>query len=221
LLLDLGVSSHQLNQARRGFGFRSEGPLDMRMDPTTGETVSDLLERVEARDLARILKEFGEVPGAWRLSNRILEAYGAGEIRSTKDLADVVVEAAPQALRRRRVHPATLVFQAIRIAVNDELGEVERVLNLIPETLAVGGTAAVISFHSLEDRRVKWTFREFAGRVRGARPISLGPDPEPDFVEITRKPICPSEDEVKRNPRARSAKLRVLRRLAKGGGKAR
>jgi 16S rRNA (cytosine1402-N4)-methyltransferase len=218
LLLDLGVSSHQLNQARRGFGFRSEGPLDMRMDPTGGETVAELLDRVEARDLAKILKEFGEVPGAWRLSNRILEAHAAGEVRTTRDLAEVVMSAAPQALRRRKVHPATLVFQAIRIAVNDELGEVDRVLSLIPKSLAVGGTAAVISFHSLEDRRVKWTFREYAGRVRGPLLPTLGPAPDPEFVEITRKPLCPTEEEVKKNPRARSAKLRVLRRLADGGG---
>jgi len=218
LLLDLGVSSHQLDQARRGFGFRSEGPLDMRMDPTGGETVAELLDRIEARDLAKILKEFGEVPGAWRLANRILEAYQNEEVRSTRDLAEIVMAAAPQALRRRKVHPATLVFQAIRIAVNDELGEVDRVLGMIPESLAVGGTAAVISFHSLEDRRVKWAFRRYAGRVRDALPQTLGPAPDPDFVEVTRKPLCPTEEEIKRNPRARSAKLRVLRRVAAGGG---
>ena len=213
LLVDLGVSSAQLDDAERGFGFQQEGPLDMRMG-SQGETAAELIESLDADELARILREYGEVPGAGRLAARIIEANRAGTLRTTADLARVVQWAAPAALRRRKVHPATLVFQALRIAVNDELGQLERLLADLPELLAPGGRAVFIAFHSLEDRMIKQRLRALCSAGEGPRGPFEGTAvaKEPELRAITRKAVTATDDEIAANPRARSAKMRAVRR---------
>ena len=215
VLVDLGVSSHQLDTASRGFGFRSTGPLDMRMNQSSGDTAADLLDQWSREELATVLQRYGEVPGAWRMAERILTARREGELETTTDLARVAEAASPRSARKRKIHPATLVFQAIRIAVNGELDELEQFLRDAPQTLSSGGRIAVISFQSLEDRQVKWQWRQLAGRVPKEGPALWFGDDEPaDFVEVTRKPRTAGPEEVKENPRSRSAKLRVLERVA-------
>jgi 16S rRNA (cytosine1402-N4)-methyltransferase len=213
VLVDLGVSSPQLDVAERGFAFREAGPLDMRMDPTRGEGAAELLDRLDEGELAGILRRFGEVPGARRLAAGILDARARGRVETTTDLARLVEAVAPKALRGKRVHPATRVFQALRMAVNDELGELERFLADLPELLNVGGRAGIISFHSLEDRVVKQAFRELAGRSGQPPPGVPLRHEEPAFRELFRKAVAPSEEEVARNPRARSAKLRGIEKV--------
>jgi 16S rRNA (cytosine1402-N4)-methyltransferase len=196
LLLDLGVSSDQLAWTERGFSFSHDGPLDMRFDP--GEPVpsaADLVNRLPEDQLARLFFEFGEERFSRRISRRIVEARRKSPIRTTVELAELVRRAVPPTARRGPIHPATRVFQAIRIAVNDELGQLDAMLSMIPELLLPGGRAAVISFHSLEDRRVKWAFKSC-----------------PKLKVLTRKPITPTDQERAVNPRARSAKMRVVER---------
>ena len=215
ILVDLGVSSYQLDTASRGFGFRSTGPLDMRMNQAAGETAADLLDQWGPQELADVLRTYGEVPGAWKLAHRILDARTAGELETTADLATLVENWAPPALRKRKVHPATLVFQALRLAVNRELEELETLLECAPGLLRPGGRLAVISFHSLEDRRVKWAFRKFAGRLPQEGPERWRIETKRvEFREVTRKPIVGTEQEIRENPRARSAKLRILEKLS-------
>lgn len=217
IFLDLGVSSHQLDTASRGFGFRSRGPLDMRMDQESGETAGELLDRCSAEELTRILRELGEVPGAWRIANRILEARREGELETTTQLASLVASVAPNALRKRKIHPATLVFQALRCAVNGELDELDSFLDSLPKVLALKGRVALMSFQSLEDRRVKWRYRELSGRIAKEGPAAWVEDTNvPEFKERTRKPLVATEQEIAENPRARSAKLRVLERVGIG-----
>jgi 16S rRNA (cytosine1402-N4)-methyltransferase len=213
LVADLGVSSLQLDDRTRGFSFQGEGPLDMRMGPIVGETAKELLARLDAESLATILYELGEVKSSRAVARSIIEARDAGELETTRDLTRVV----EKKLGKKRwgaIHPATQVFQAIRIATNRELDELEALLRALPEILKPGGKAAIISFHSLEDRLVKNAFR--------------GPqeEPPPRWVPIrgeiekprhplsplTKKPITASEEEIERNPRSRSAKLRVAER---------
>jgi 16S rRNA (cytosine1402-N4)-methyltransferase len=191
VLLDLGVSSLQLDQAERGFSFVQDGPLDMRMNRSSSRpTAAQWLRSVSERDLVRVLREYGEERFAGRIARNIKEA---GPIERTGQLADIVLRAVPRPPRgqRRRIHPATRVFQAIRIAVNDELGAVERGLEAARRSLRPGGRLVVISFHSLEDRIVKRFLRE-----------------SESFRVVTRKPVMPAEDEIERNPRARSARVR-------------
>lgn len=195
VVADLGVSSPQLDQPERGFSFRAGGPLDMRMDPTTGEPVLALLQRTRAAELADVLYHYGDVERSRRLAKVVLDAVGEG-VDDTAELAARIARAVPG---RPKIHPATRVFQALRIWVNDELGEVERLLEAAPARLAPGGVLAVISFHSGEDRIVKHGLRALA--PRGA-----------DFELPTRRSIEPSDAEVQANPRARSARLRLLRR---------
>lgn len=216
LLVDLGTSSPQLDRPERGFGFRSSGPLDMRMDPTSGPSLEDYLNRWSSDELMQILRDLGEVPGAKMLAHKIMDAWMKGSLRNTRDLAQLVEQVAPMPLRKRKVSPATLVFQALRCAVNDEAAEVAQLLATLPRLIAPGGTVAIISFQSLEDRPVKHRFRELTGKSAPPRgPAALLHSSKPVlFEELTHKAITPTDEENDRNPRARSAKLRAIRRRA-------
>jgi 16S rRNA (cytosine1402-N4)-methyltransferase len=198
VLADLGVSSPQLDRPERGFSFRADGPIDMRMNPEAGETAAELLDRLDETALADLLYQLGEE----RLSRRIARRLVADREtrpwveRNTGELAYAIAGCYPPQARRGRIHPATRSFQALRIAVNDELGVLERLLAQAPDWLAPGGILAIISFHSLEDRRVKMAFRADAR-------LEL----------IQRRPLVAGEEELARNPRSRSARLRLARRL--------
>jgi 16S rRNA (cytosine1402-N4)-methyltransferase len=197
VLLDLGLSSYQLEGSGRGFSFLRDEGLDMRFDRRQALTATDLVMRAPEPELARILHEYGEEPAARRIARRLVEARGRAPIRTTRQLADVVASAIPPHRRPRRLHPATRTFQALRIAVNDELGSLEAALPQGAEILADGGRFGVIAFHSLEDRLVKRAFRR---------------SPDSGWRALTRKPLRPGADEVHLNPRARSACFRVLER---------
>jgi 16S rRNA (cytosine1402-N4)-methyltransferase len=212
-LVDLGVSSPQLDEAERGFSFSKAGPLDMRM-AQEGESLADLLRRIDERDLARILREYGEEPFARPIARAIKRAVVEGEPLDTAGLAEVVAGAIPRKAWPRRIHPATRTFQALRIAVNDELGALAAWLDALPSLLNVGGRAAAISFHSLEDRRVKEKFRALT------QACTCPPDfpvcacgAQASFAPVTRKAVTAAGDEVATNPRARSAKLRVVEKI--------
>ena len=212
-LVDLGVSSPQLDEAGRGFSFSRPGPLDMRMSGE-GEPLADLLRRIDERELARILREYGEEPFARPIARAVKRAVQAGETLDTARLAGIVSTAIPRKAWPRKIHPATRTFQALRIAVNDELGALARWLEALPSILAPGGRAAAISFHSLEDRMVKEGFRSLT------RACTCPPDlpvcacgAKASFTPVTRKPVVAGEAEVAANPRARSAKLRVVEKL--------
>lgn len=205
VFLDLGVSSHQLDTAERGFSFRSDAPLDMRMDPTRGRSAAELIATLDAEALADILWRYGEE----KQSRRLARAIVAEQPTRTRELAEIIERLMPGA--RGRTHPATRTFQALRIAVNDELGELERWLASFPALLNPGGLAAVLTFHSLEDRLVKQRFRE----LTESPTVSKYLPPEEvalDFELPFRKPFVASEEEVRQNPRARSAKLRAIRK---------
>ncbi|MEM9512376.1 MAG: 16S rRNA (cytosine(1402)-N(4))-methyltransferase RsmH [Cyanobacteria bacterium P01_E01_bin.48] len=193
VVADLGVSSAQLDRADRGFSFRQDGPLDMRMDTTSAAmTAAEWLDHHSEADLVKVLSEFGEE----RYSRRIAKAVMAQRpLRTTAALAEAVAKAVPPAARYGKIHPATRVFQALRIAVNGELDALDRLLESVPTWIVPGGAIAIVSFHSLEDRRVKWHFRR---------------DERLDVV--TKKPIRPTAEEIAANPRSRSAKLRVAKR---------
>lgn len=209
LLVDLGVSSHQLDQFSRGFSFRADGPLDMRMDPTGGRTAADLIAEVDVDELADILWRYGEE----RQSRRFARAIKSALPTRTGQLSQLIERLTPAA--KGPIHPATRTFQALRIAVNDELGELERWLSTLPEHLNPNGVAVVISFHSLEDRMVKQAFRALTEPE--ARSKFLPEDEvEKGFELVFRGAVSADGDEVRRNPRARSAKLRALRRKGDG-----
>ena len=213
ILVDLGVSSWQLDQAARGFGLKhAAAPLDMRMDPSSGSpTARELIDRLDERELARILASFGEVPNALRVARAIKAAADGGRLDTTADLARAV-EAVQKTARRVKVHPATTVAQALRIAVNGELAALDRLLAEAADLLRPGGRLAVISYHSLEDRRVKTAFRE--GQDGPPRPRQLPPPSgwRPSWRVVTRQAIKASPEEVARNPRSRSARLRAAER---------
>jgi 16S rRNA (cytosine1402-N4)-methyltransferase len=194
LFADLGVSSPQLDDAERGMSFRREGPIDMRMDPESGETALELIDRLSDEDLADVIFQYGDERRSRRIARSVKKALLAGELRTTLDLRRAIVRAVGPA-RLGGVDPATRTFQALRIAVNGELGELEQLLAALPHVIAPGGVAVVISFHSLEDRLVK---RAFAA---------------PPWSPLTKKPVAPTDEECARNPRARSAKLRAATRL--------
>ncbi|MEB3306216.1 MAG: 16S rRNA (cytosine(1402)-N(4))-methyltransferase RsmH [Cyanobacteriota bacterium] len=198
VLADVGVSSPQLDRAERGFSFLSEGPIDMRMNPDAGETAAALLDQLEEGELADLLYQLGEERLSRRIARRLVAERGSRpwQERSTAELAYAIAGCYPPKARHGRIHPATRSFQALRIAVNDELGALERLLQQAPDWLVPGGLLAIISFHSLEDRRVKQAFLE-----------------DPRLERLTRKPITATEDEVEANPRSRSAKLRLARRV--------
>lgn len=207
-LLDLGVSSHQLDTPGRGFSFRHDGPLDMRMDPSAGEPAALLVNSAGEAELTRIFREFGEEPQARRVARAIVAERERLPFTRTGQLAALIEKILG---RRGRVHPATRVFQALRIAVNDELGSLRRALVTLPPLLKAGARLVVITFHSLEDRMVKTFFR--AGSEQWLdRPEWPAPRPNPDwrFRDLTRKPLAPGEGETGRNPRARSARLRAV-----------
>jgi 16S rRNA (cytosine1402-N4)-methyltransferase len=201
-LADLGVCSDQIDQPERGFSFQQAGPLDMRLDPTQGEPASALIRRLSERDLADLFWEFGEERYSRRIARQIVEARRHESLETTEQLANLVRRCVPRAHGRRHViDPATRVFQALRIAVNDELSALDGLLAALPSCVRPGGRAVVISFHSLEDRRVKQAFRD-----------------QEHWQVLTRRPVQAGETEVRNNPRARSAKLRAARRKTKDEG---
>jgi 16S rRNA (cytosine1402-N4)-methyltransferase len=211
-LVDLGVSSPQLEEAERGFSFSRPGPLDMRMSDQ-GETLAELLARADERELTRILREYGEEPFARPVARAILRAVEKEGARAldTARLAEVVAGAIPRRAWPRSIHPATRTFQALRIAVNDELGALAAWLAALPRVVAPGGRAAAISFHSLEDRMVKRAFQALTRSCTcppGLPVCRCGSNPE--FRAVTKRAVTPTEAEVARNPRARSAKLRAV-----------
>lgn len=210
ILLDLGVSSHQLDAGERGFSFRAEAPLDMRMDPESGETAAELLARLDERELVRIFFELGEERWAARIARFIVDRRAREPILTTRHLADTVLAAVPKGARPADIHPATRVFQALRIAVNDELGALRDALDAGVNRLARGGRIAVIAYHSLEDRIVKQAFARFAGKCECPPGLPVCRCGAIEVVRVvTRKPVVPSAAEIAANPRARSAKLRV------------
>jgi 16S rRNA (cytosine1402-N4)-methyltransferase len=213
ILADLGVSSPQLDAAERGFSFSRPGPLDMRMG-SAGETLADLLRRIDERELARILREYGEEPFARPIARTIKRAVDEGVPLDTGGLAELVAGAIPRKAWPRKIHPATRTFQALRIAVNDELGALAAWLEALPAMVAPGGRAAAISFHSLEDRMVKEKFRALAQACTCPPDLPVcGCNAKASFAPVTKKPIVASEAEVAANPRARSAKLRAVEKL--------
>jgi 16S rRNA (cytosine1402-N4)-methyltransferase len=218
VLADLGVSSWQLDTAERGFSFQQDGPLDRRRDPTRGQTALELLQSVPVEALARLLRELAEEPFAGPIA-RAVKAWVAGEgPHGTRGLARAIVGALPRGYAARlHHHPATRTFQALRLAVNGELEALDTLLEAAPKVLGPGGRLLVISFHSLEDRRVKEAFARLSGRRRPAAPrrgLPPPPSPEPEFELLVTKPVTAAATEVEANPRSRSAKLRGLRRSA-------
>jgi 16S rRNA (cytosine1402-N4)-methyltransferase len=214
ILADLGVSSLQFDSAERGFSFRFDAPLDMRMDPTTGSTAADLLAELPEVELARVIYEFGEERHSRRIARRIVEKRQQGQpITTTKELADLVV----QALGGRKwnqIHPATRTFQALRIAVNNELDGLAQFVETSIDLLEPNGQFVVISFHSLEDRIIKQELRRLSGHCQCPPRLPICSCGTRKAVEIlTRRPITPGPAELDENPRARSAKLRACRKL--------
>jgi 16S rRNA (cytosine1402-N4)-methyltransferase len=214
VLLDLGVSSSQLDLAERGFSFQNDGPLDMRMDDRQSQTAANLVNNLGAEELAKIFWEFGDERESRRFAKAIVHDRAQRKFETTKQLADLIERLAPR--RGKKSHPATKVFQALRIAVNDEIGSLKRGLEAWVNILKPGGRLAVITFHSLEDRIVKEFGREktrdytFSGEVdvpELRKPIA------PELKWVSRKAILPGEIEMEENPRSRSAQLRILEKI--------
>ncbi len=214
ILLDLGVSSFQLDNPERGFSYMNDAPLDMRMDAEDAFTAEDVVNGYSEGELFRIIKDYGEERWAKRIAGFICKARKKEAIKTTFQLVDIIKAAVPAAARREGPHPAKRTFQAIRIEVNDELGQLRRALDDLMDVLAPGGRLAVISFHSLEDRIVKEAFR------KRLDPCTCPPGlpvcvcgKVADVRKVTGKPLLPDEEELESNPRARSAKLRVIEKL--------
>ena len=210
LLLDLGVSSPQLDEARRGFSFRNDGPLDMRMDPDSATSAADWIAAVDERELRKVLFEFGEEKFAARISRAIVTARASKAIQRTSQLADIVTAAVPARLQRK--HPATKTFQAIRIFVNQELAQLQLALEASIELLAPGGRLCVIGFHSLEDRLVKRFMRSASREPEQYRGMPEIPDEFRPPLKIIGKLTRATASEVEQNPRSRSARLRIAER---------
>ncbi len=211
-LLDLGVSSYQLGSPERGFSFRREGPIDMRMDTRQETTAALLLNECSAEELAEIFWRYGEEKAARRIATAIVEHRKSSQFCTTTDLSQIVEKV--KGRRPHRIHPATQVFQALRIEVNQELAGLEEFLQQAISLLADQGRLVVISFHSLEDRIVKTVFRKAAGKCICFKPVEFCDCPRVEQVRIlTRKPVTSSPQEIESNPRARSAKLRALEKM--------
>lgn len=214
MLFDLGVSSPQLDESERGFSYMNDAPLDMRMDNSSELTAWNVVNEWSEDELVRILFDYGEERYARRIVARIAEKRAVKPIETTLELVDIIKSAMPAAALREKQHPAKRSFQAIRIAVNNELGEVEEMMRTAPDKLKTGGRLCVISFHSLEDRIVK---NGIASRENGCTCPREAPICTCGFVQtlkkVNRKPILPGEDELKENPRSRSAKLRVAEKV--------
>jgi len=215
LLLDLGVSSHQLDTVERGFSFRLNGPLDMRMDSNDGDTAADLLSELPFEELERIIREFGEERWAKKIASKVVQVRQETPITTTLQLADLVAGSIPRRFHEDRIHPATRTFQALRIAVNQELEQVREGVSAGISLLKPGGRIVVISFHSLEDRIVKHLFREAAtGCVCPPRMPYCVCNQKPRLKVLTGRPITAGAPELTENPRARSAKLRAAEKLS-------
>lgn len=205
LMADLGFSSDQIEDPSRGIAFSASGPLDMRLDPTRGESAYELLARVGEHELADLIHEYGEERYSRRIASSICRARAQSKLPSTSDgLADLIRGAVPPPYRHGRIHPATRAFQALRIAVNQELEELDSLLERVILCLEPGGRVAILSFHSLEDRKAKLAFKP---KERLSREGSA-------FRQLTKKPIEPDEEEIRSNPRSRSAKLRIAERVS-------
>ncbi len=209
VILDLGASYHQLTKGERGFSFSKDAPLDMRFDMDAKFSAYDVVNKYSEDDLVRIFSEYGEERFSKRIAKKIVETRRIKAIRTTKELADLIIEATPRV--KSNIHPATRVFQAIRIEVNNELKNVNFVLHDILDLLTEGGIISVISFHSLEDRIVKQIFKYESSKCRCNDMICKCPPPKIELVN--KKPIMASEEEIKENPPSRSAKLRVVRKI--------
>lgn len=196
MLIDLGLSSDQLEDRDRGFSFQSDGPLDLRFDPTTGKSAAQFLKRISPEHLADVIYQYGEERYSRRIARAICKRQREQPIETASDLADIVRGSVPPQARHQKIDPATRTFQALRIAVNEELKQLEVALRRIPDILKPGGRLAAISFHSLEDRMVKEAFRH-----------------DERWKPLTKRPVTASEEEVAKNPRSRSAKLRIAERI--------
>ena len=199
IALDLGLSSTQIDDPERGFSFRFDGPLDMRFDKESGETLLEMLKTIKAPALEKVLREYGEERFASRVAKAIVEASRKGTLKTTRDLADLTARVIPG--RRGKIHPATRTFQGLRIMVNHELDNLKTALENLPELLKVGARLCVVSYHSLEDRLVKIAFREMA---KSSTKLRI----------VTPKPVRPTNEEARSNPRARSARLRAIEAVA-------
>lgn len=214
VLLDVGVSSYQLDAASRGFSFRVDAPLDMRMDARDETTAADLVGGLAEEELARIFREYGEERFAARIARHIAAARKTRPIATTGELVNIVLMAVPRKFHGGRIHPATRVFQALRMAVNDELASLSEAIGTGMEVLRPGARMVVISFHSLEDRMVKGAFREAStGCVCPPRLPVCACGRKPRATLLTRKAVTASAEELERNPRARSAKMRAIEML--------
>ncbi len=214
ILVDLGVSSHQLDTPERGFSFRFEGPLDMRMDTTSGETVADILDSISQDELRDVIRTLGEERYAGRIARVILEEKPT----TTAELAEVVRRIQPKGGKKSAIHPATRTFQALRMLANQELEELDAWLGSLEKSAAPGAVIMAMSFHSLEDRAVKQAFRTLCTTIH-AEPYVPGREEtiHAKFAHIQKKPVTASAKEIAANPRSRSAKLRVIRRLPSEG----
>jgi len=212
ILLDLGVSSPQLDEALRGFSFLRDGPLDMRMDPESGRSASEYLQQVEQKDLIRALRQFGEETHAPRIARAICDARAKSPITTTGQLASIVEAAVPGKVRAQKRHPATKTFQAIRIVVNDELGQLTAALDQSVDLLKKHGRLCVISFHSLEDRIVKRFMRKASSEPEQYRGMPSMPDELRPKLATDGKAIVATPEEIQLNRRARSARLRIAER---------
>jgi 16S rRNA (cytosine1402-N4)-methyltransferase len=196
IVLDLGLSSEQLADEYRGFSFDAEGPLDLRFDPTSGDPASRLVNRLNEQQLADLIFKYGEERFSRRIARAIVTRRSQRNIENARELAELIRAAIPRSKHEQRIDPATRTFQALRIAVNEELKSLELALARLPDLLRLGGRLAIISFHSLEDRMVKEAYRN-----------------DPRLKPLVKKPVSPSDDEVQKNPRSRSAKLRIAERV--------
>jgi 16S rRNA (cytosine1402-N4)-methyltransferase len=214
ILLDLGVSSQHLDDQDRGFSFRLEGPLDMRMDRNLSTTAFDLVNTSSSSQLKQIFFNYGEERFAPRIARAIVNERQKEPIADTLKLSELVTSAIPPKYRPRKIHPATKTFQALRIAVNNELENLREVIGASIDLLAQGGRLCIITFHSLEDRIVKHQFRTLSGGYSNAERFLPQKEVKPGKIKlITRKPVTPQPEEIRKNPRARSAKLRVVEKL--------